>query len=343
MNLDARNTCVSKKTKPEPKPEPCAPGTNRSTPMGSCVPTKITKKNHDQLTTPPDVYHKIPTTVPSAGAGPRRGALLIDLPVTSSRWTSVNKSLIKNVPTASNCPNVGTDLVYVQTYPKGSGANTSYQGPPKIEYKSSSLPNALVFVMEAYWPTDFDFTNKGKLSGIFVGTGVSSGCSHSATGSSHRIMWYQQKKAPTSGIISYMYPPVGPKQFNPDFLTTPVKGHARCGNGIWNMDPGMQTVLTKGVWHTLEVGIQLNTFTNGKPNQDGIGYIAIDGKSREVTKIIWAATPAMKITGVNLGSFFGGSAISSKNQSAYFKKFGVYAWNAAGASDVVTDTPHVYL
>jgi len=105
----------------------------------------------------------------------------------------------------------------------------------------------------------------------------------------------------------------------------------------------MQTVLTKGVWHTLEVGIQLNTFTNGKPNQDGIGYIAIDGKSREVTKIIWTASPTTKIMGVNLGSFFGGSAISSKTQSAYFKNFGVYAWNSTGVSDIVTATPRIYL
>jgi chitosanase len=129
--------------------------------------------------------------------------------------------------------------------------------------------------------------------------------------------------------ISYVYPPEGVPQVD-KYLeahsTGPKTGKKVTGAGFWEKD--FKNALSPNSWHTVEVGVKMNTFTGNTPNPDGIGYICIDGKSRELKNVRWAGSPKYAyISELSLNTFFGGPKPSPKTQTAYYADFEMHAWN----------------
>lgn len=214
------------------------------------------------------------------------------------------------------------DTVIAAHYPRGSGSTGTNNGGVAIGSSIGMPRKAAVFSFQVYHPPGFNPARGGKLFGFGVGKGRASGGDHSSDGASHRVMWQSN-----FGAISYIYPPEGVKQKSKDM--EPEK----YGNGFWGKD--FENALKPGEWHTVEVGIKMNTFSGSKPNQDGIAYLCIDGKSRELTGFIWMGDP--KNANINLitgNTFFGGPENSPVEQTCYYKGFKLYEWNDAGKSQV---------
>jgi hypothetical protein len=216
-------------------------------------------------------------------------------------------------------------------FDKNSGApGGNSNGGLAIDFSPRGLPkDAAVLAMRVFYPSGFDFAKGGKMIGIAMGEGDASGGRHSSTASSHRIMWQTG-----GGAISYIYPPAGVKQTNPKLATESF------GVGMWHKD--FENVLKPNKWHDVEVGVRMNTFdVHGKPNPDGIGYIRIDGISRELTGVRWAGTKKYAyINNLTVSSFFGGPLTSPKDQHAYYADFEVRDWDDTRRSQVASDRPN---
>ena len=205
------------------------------------------------------------------------------------------------------------------------GGNSN--GGLAVDFAPKGLPrDAVVFAMRVFYTKGFDFARGGKIFGMTIGEGKASGGNHSPNASSHRIMWQSN-----GGAISYIYLPEGVKQ---ERLAADSYG-----TGVWQKD--FQNVLKPGVWHDVEVGVRMNTFdASGKPNPDGVGYIRIDGISRELTGVRWAGTKKYAyIKALNLSTFFGGPETSPREQHAYYADLRVHEWDNTRRSQVASDRP----
>jgi hypothetical protein len=203
-------------------------------------------------------------------------------------------------------------------YEKGTG--TSKDKKPKLgRFDFTAVPKGLpsksaVIRFQVYFAPGWDFSKGGKLSGLSVGDGVSSGYRRSDDGASNRMMWQSN-----GGAISYVYPPKDLDQVDPKLAKT------EHGYGYFQeLFPA--GTLKVGRWHTIEIGIKLNTFSNNKPNADGVGYLAIDGKSGVISNIRWSKFIDLKITKFSFSSFFGGPAPAATNCYAYFKNYELRNW-----------------
>ena len=266
--------------------------------------------------------------------GPRAGKVIANLPVTDllkkdgGAWNGkVNMRKSKLVKLTGEY--AGKDAIHVQ-FDKNSGApGGNFNGGLAVDFSPRGMrKDAVVLAMRVFYPIGFDFARGGKMIGIEMGEGESSGGRHSPNASSHRIMWQTD-----GGAISYIYPPEGVKQADSRLSTESF------GVGAWKKD--FERVLKTGKWHDVEVGVRMNTFdARGKPNPDGVGYIRIDGISREFTGIRWAGTKKYAyVSGLTVSSFFGGPLTSPKDQHAYYADFSVREWDDTRRSQVVSDHP----
>jgi hypothetical protein len=262
--------------------------------------------------------------------GPRAGKVIADLPLADllkkdgGAWNGkvdMRKSKLAKLD--------GKDVIQVQ-FDKNSGVpGGNPNGGLAVDFAPRGLPkDAVVLAMRVFYPTGFDFARGGKMVGIGMGEGKASGGNHSPNASSHRIMWQT-----SGGAISYIYPPEGVKQVDSRLSTDSF------GVGVWHKD--FDRVLKPNKWHDVEVGVRMNTFdARGKPNPDGVGYIRIDGISREFTGIRWAGTEKYAyIKALSVSSFFGGPTPSPKDQHAYYADFKVHAWDATRKSQIASDHP----
>jgi hypothetical protein len=165
-------------------------------------------------------------------------------------------------------------------------------------------------------PNAWDFSRGGKIGGWFVGKGVASGYRHSPDGASHRFMWQNNGAAQ-----SYIYPPAGMRQKDPKLKP---EGH---GVGYFQKDLFRAGTLKVGQWNKIELGIKVNSFdSSGKPRQDGMSQLTVNGKSGVLDGIIWAAKPETKITSFQINSFFGGPSPAVKDSISYIRGFKLYEW-----------------
>lgn len=268
--------------------------------------------------------------MPTSGdkPGPRCGKLIADMPPETIEkkggpWNAGRQNMRK-----SKIETFMGDTVIAARYPRGSGSTGTDDGGVAIGSVIGMPRKAAVFSFQVFHPKGFNPARGGKLFGFGIGSGKASGGNHSSNGASHRVMWQSD-----FGAISYIYPPDGVQQKNPD-----LKPH-KYGNGFWGKD--FAKALSPGEWHTIEVGVKLNTFDGSKPNQDGIAYLCIDGKSRELTNMIWMGKPTKdaNITMITGNTFFGGPENSPVEQTCYYKGFKLYEWNDAGKSQVATFKP----
>lgn len=156
----------------------------------------------------------------------------------------------------------------------------------------------------------FDFGCQGKVAGVAIGPGKSSGCRHTNDGASHRLMW-----RPVNGGQSYVYVPPSTYAQQPPPLNT--SGKHKCGLGVFV--PEFQRAFRTGVWHRVEIITKLNA--PGK--RDGVLALSIDGKMAKVTGVTWRTSASMQITSLSFGLFWGGGCVG-KDSSLTYKDVAVH-------------------
>jgi len=148
-----------------------------------------------------------------------------------------------------------------------------------------------------------DHSEGGKVGGLFVGSGAASGCRHTDSGSSLRLVWDggPDRRFKGSGASAYTYLPTGARGKQPAFVEK--EGWPKCGYHFWRNESDNIFSQT-GSWYNVVLGIKLNDV--GKSN--GKIYYSITGPknlTREADGIIWR-TGNYPITHAELSSFFGG-------------------------------------
>jgi hypothetical protein len=208
-------------------------------------------------------------------------------------------------PVPSPAPSAGSVLIMGETITSNLN-NKTIAGGKKAWGKSWPVPsqfkNGAKLSFEINFAPGFSFDDgptdaRGKVGGLHIGSGAASGCSHSDTGGSLRLMWEHQRSGQ-----AYTYFPTSTKGKQPAFIT--AMGDPNCGLGIWKKDFN-QIFSATGSWYTVTLGILMNDV--GKNN--GKLYMSVAGPkslTRESDGIIWRVRNGMDISEINFNSFFGG-------------------------------------
>ncbi|TPX66842.1 hypothetical protein SpCBS45565_g04162 [Spizellomyces sp. 'palustris'] len=242
----------------------------------------------------------------------------------ANSWNFVKDSYGKQNRGAVVDPTGGSkDLVLEITYPAGSrnpggkivGGTGFYAKPIDLSNaKSVSLSYQVLF------PKGFNFVKGGKLPGLYGGHPSCSGGNKALDCFSTRFMFR------TSGlgeIYLYVDRNLQDSSFckvKPVTLCNPTYG-ASMGRGAYHFTPGS--------WTAVSQTVVLNSFTNGKPNQDGKVTVYANGKKViEFTKAVFTPDPKIGFEGLDFETFFGGndnSWATPTTQRAYFKEFVISA------------------
>jgi len=206
-------------------------------------------------------------------------------------------------------------------YKKGSGTGSMPHADSSgcslvCENRAIKGQTGVVVAFDVYFdPKNWNWSKGGKIGGLFVGPGVASGYRHSENGASHRMMWQRD-----GGAISYVYPPANLAQADPKLKP---EGH---GVGYFGEDKFPAGTLKVGQWNHVEIGVKVNTFTNGKPKPDGKSMLTINGVSGVLTNVRWARSPDLKIDNFGYSTFFGGPDPAVVDSISYVKNFEIYKW-----------------
>jgi hypothetical protein len=179
--------------------------------------------------------------------------------------------------------------------------------------KISALPagkfpaEKLEFGYDVYFPENFGWVKGGKLPGVCIGVGskdCATGGDWKKNEGSARFMW-RSKDGKNAYIIGYLYLPVT-GNFKKAYdvqgagykkVTDPGN---RTGHDLWHGE----LPIKKGGWNSLRMKLQMNT--PGKA--DGVFEIQVNEKTRTVNDVMWRDNSKVKITNMNLVTFFGGGS-----------------------------------
>ncbi len=164
----------------------------------------------------------------------------------------------------------------------------------------------------------FEWGCRGKLGGIFMGPGRASGFKQSERGSSHRIMWDAG-----GGVHAYVYVPRGSEHMQPPEL----RQRRRAGQEVWKRE--FAGAFNKvGVWHTVELGVKLNSVTrNGVPRADGKMMLRVDKLSRMLHDVVWRLYDDISIEHLVMNVFHGGPCRATRNSKLEVRKVTVHTWD----------------
>ena len=149
----------------------------------------------------------------------------------------------------------------------------------------------------------------GKVGGLHVGSGAASGCRHTDSGSSLRLVWDggPDKRFKGSGASAYTYSPTSSRGKQPDFVNK--EGDPNCGLHLWRKES--DNIFSEvGSWYHVVLGIKLNDV--GRSN--GKIYYSITGPknlTRESDGFMWR-TSNYDIREASISSFFGGGGNQNK-------------------------------
>ena len=149
----------------------------------------------------------------------------------------------------------------------------------------------------------------GKVGGLHVGSGAASGCRHTDSGSSLRLVWDggPDKRFKGSGASAYTYIPTSSRGKQPDFVNK--EGDPNCGLHLWRKES--DNIFSEvGSWYHVVLGIKLNDV--GRSN--GKIYYSITGPknlTRESDGFMWR-TSNYDIREASISSFFGGGGNQNK-------------------------------
>jgi HAMP domain-containing protein len=181
----------------------------------------------------------------------------------------------------------------------------------------SQFKNAAKLTFEINFAPGFSFDTgptdeKGKVGGLKIGEGDSSGCHHSEA-ASLRLMWEKNRSAQ-----AYSYFPESTwRKGQPAFIE--AYDWPNCGLGIWQKDFDNIFSAT-GQWYTVTLGVLLNDI--GRNN--GKIYLRVSGPKtleREGTGVIWrtAGTKNPFINQIEFNSFFGGGKNMKNTRPSTFQ------------------------
>lgn len=190
-----------------------------------------------------------------------------------------------------------------KTISTGGGRGFSQKWPIPSQFK-----NAVKMSFDINFQPGFSFGNNnhsegGKVGGLHVGSGAASGCRHTDSGSSLRLVWDggPDKRFKGSGASAYTYIPTSSRGKQPDFVNK--EGDPNCGLHLWRNES--DNIFSEvGSWYHVVLGIKLNDV--GKSN--GKIYYSITGPknlTRESDGFMWR-TSNYDISEASISSFFGG-------------------------------------
>ena len=180
-------------------------------------------------------------------------------------------------------------------------------------FSSSNLPDAVIVVFQINFGSGFEWGCRGKIGGIKIGPGQSSGCRYSSNGASNRLMWDAG-----GGAYAYVYIPQGSEGQQPSQLSDPP----RCGQSVWKEE--FAGVFKPGQWHTVRLGVKLNTpgSANGKL------LFGVDGTVKTLSGVVWRTQSGVDIDSFGLGIFHGGPCSATENSSLQIRNIKVHQWDA---------------
>lgn len=191
----------------------------------------------------------------------------------------------------------------------GQGAGKGHALDKKFR---TALPDAVIAVFQVNFASGFEWGCKGKIGGLKVGPGTSSGCNYSSNGASNRLMWNAG-----GGAYSYVYIPQGSEGRQPKELSSPPN----CGQDVWKED--FAGVFKTGTWHTIRLGIKLNT----PGSADGKLLFGVDGTVKTLSGVVWRLDSGIKIEGFDVAVFHGGPCSANESSSVQIRNIKVYKWD----------------
>lgn len=192
----------------------------------------------------------------------------------------------------------------VMTIWPGMGAGGKHAKPDPLFQLSFGPNQSVVARFQVKFDTGFEWGCRGKVGGLFVGTGDASGGHSSEHGASARLMW----DGPTRTGYAYVYVPEGSRHMQPQELRVPPPSSdgKETGNHVWRNDPFLVGKFADHNWHDVALGIKLNSFTKGANNRDGALWLQIDGATKLLPGVVWRKRPGIGISKFQVRVFHGG-------------------------------------
>ena len=190
-----------------------------------------------------------------------------------------------------------------QTIAQGGGRGIKEKWPIPKQFQNAVKMSFDINFLPGFSFGNNDHSEGGKVGGLFVGKGAASGCNHTDSGSSLRLVWDggPDRRFKGSGASAYTYIPTSSRGKQPDFVNK--EGDPDCGLHLWRKESDNIFSQT-GSWYHVVLGIKLNDV--GKSN--GSIYYSITGPkniTKEADGFMWR-TSNYVITHAELSSFFGG-------------------------------------
>ena len=222
---------------------------------------------------------------------------------TSSNWGSGRAG--KLLGTLERGPMVATILA-------GSGAGNGVARFSKT-YMGAPFPlrAGAVVTFELFFHPGFEWSCRGKIGGLYIGTGKASGGNYSTNGASHRLMWESEGDA-----FSYVYVPSGTQARQPPALSS-VRQY---GQGVFESD--FKRALATNQWNKIELGVRLN----GVGQTDGQLLLGVNGKVRVLSGVTWR-TSALDIRAFHINVFHGGGCSATRQSKVSFRNIEVHDWS----------------
>lgn len=197
------------------------------------------------------------------------------------------------------------------TFQAGMGAGGKHAFHKSFGGAPFPASDGAIASFEINFAPGFEWSCGGKIGGFEIGSGPASGCRHSSDGASHRFNFN-----PNNSAKAYVYVPDGTQGRQPG----PLQRRLNCGNGVFEDD--FQGVFTEGRWHTIRMGVKLNT-----PGQaNGKLMLSVDGRERVLDNVIMRSSAGMNIQGFQFGMFHGGGCKATKTSQLSVRnlKFGTW-------------------
>jgi hypothetical protein len=183
----------------------------------------------------------------------------------------------------------------------------------------------------------FEWGCKGKVGGLAMGPGKSSGGKYSENGASLRIMWDEG-----GGAHAYIYTPLGTFKHQP---VRELQSQERYGQTLFLdvFNERKKALADTKDFHIVDLGVKLNDVKKGYDKKavesgkaEDIGghtvykngrlLFAINGEERVLDGVIWRRYPNITIDTFGLGVFHGGPCKAEKNSKMSFGSIKKYAW-----------------
>lgn len=183
-------------------------------------------------------------------------------------------------------------------------------------FEGSPFPvrnGGLVAQFKVRFEEDFEWGCRGKIGGFGIGPGPADGGEHKANGASLRVMWNSG-----GGAFVYVYVPAGSERHQPPGLDR------RARYGLLLFEREHRRAFEADTWHTVRLGLRLNTFDGDRPNNDGTLMLDIDGHQETQNHVIWRLRPEFAIEHFGFGIFHGGPCRATRTSRSAYKDLKIF-------------------